>query len=298
MKQTLPNKDYTFLSGYQNQQKYRHAFNILVNKIFGISFEDWYRSGYWNEKYIPYTLFDRDKAVANVSVNIMDYNVFGEKRRYIQIGTVLTDEEYRHKNLSRYLMEKVLDEWKGKCDLIYLYANKTVLNMYPKFGFQKVKEYEYFKPINKNISCNTELHNLDMDIQSNREMVYDYAKHSTAFSKLYMHENADLVMFSCLSFLKDCVYYIKSLDAIAIAMYEKNQLRILDIFGKTDVELDLIIDTLLNPNIDQVILGFTPQNSDSYQAREISGDDTLFIQQDKTNLFNDNKIMFPILSHA
>ena len=124
LKITLGNKDYTFLVGYQENDKYRTAFNILVEKIFSLSFEEWYKAGYWNEKYIPYTLFDGEKAVANASVNIMDLNILGEQQRYIQIGTVLTDEDYRNKSLSRFLMQQILQDWDEKSDLIYLFANR------------------------------------------------------------------------------------------------------------------------------------------------------------------------------
>lgn len=57
MKVTLKNKKYTFLIGYQKENKYRVALNTLVEKIYSFSFEAWYKSGYWNEKYIPYTLY-------------------------------------------------------------------------------------------------------------------------------------------------------------------------------------------------------------------------------------------------
>ncbi len=298
MKITLSNKEYTFLIGYQKDQERRAAFDILVKKIFGISFEDWYKAGYWNEKYIPYTLFDGDKAVANVSVNIMDFDNCGNPKHYIQIGTVLTDKEYRNKKLSRFLMEKVLDEWNKNCDFIYLYANKSALEMYPKFGFHKVKEYEYLKIISKKIYTSENFEKLDMDEKSNRDLLHNYAKNTVAFSKLSLKENADLVMFYCISFLKNCVYYINSLDTIVIATYEENQLHLWDVFAKIKVELDQIINALLNPKIDQIILGFTPLDCINYKVREISGDDALFILQEKTNIFDDYKIMFPLLSHA
>lgn len=296
MKLKLADKNYTYLVGYQKDPKKRDALNILVKKIFGISFEAWFQAGYWNEKYIPYTVFDGDKAIANISVNIMDFNTFGGQKRFIQIGTVLTDPEYRNQNLSKFLMEKVVDEWKDKCDFIYLYANKTVLEMYPKYDFRKVKEYEYFKSICGEISENSQ--KLNMEEQSNRDMLYDYAKNSAIFAKVSMKENADLVMFYCTSFLKDNIYYIHSLDVIAVATFRDNQLHLWDVFGKIRIELDPIISALLKPNVDQVILGFTPLDCSSYQVREVLGDDTLFIQQGKTNLFDENKIMFPLLSHA
>lgn len=81
--------------------------------------------------------------MANVSVNIMDFVILGEEKRYVQIGTVMTDENYRNQGLSRTLIKKILKEWENKCQGIYLYANNSVLNFYPKFGFSVCSEYQY-----------------------------------------------------------------------------------------------------------------------------------------------------------
>lgn len=59
----------------------------------------------------------------------------------------MTDENYRKKGLNRILMEKVLSEWKSKCDMIYLYANDSVLDFYLKFGIVPVEEYQAAKKI-------------------------------------------------------------------------------------------------------------------------------------------------------
>ena len=67
----------------------RAAFNRLAEAIHGLNFENWYQNGYWNKKYIPYTMFDGDKAVSNVSVNIMDFEMNGGIKHYIQLGTVM-----------------------------------------------------------------------------------------------------------------------------------------------------------------------------------------------------------------
>jgi len=56
MKLNFKDKEYTFLIGYQKENQYRAAFNTLANNVFSISFEEWFQAGYWNEKYIPYTL--------------------------------------------------------------------------------------------------------------------------------------------------------------------------------------------------------------------------------------------------
>lgn len=299
MKIQCGNFDYTLLCGYQKDNKYRLQFDKLANNVFGISFENWYKNGYWNEKYIPYTLFANDKAVANVSINIMNFNLLGKAQLYIQIGTVMTDSQYRNQGLNRFLMEKVINDWNDKCDFIYLFANKSVLNLYPKFGFTHVREYEYFKSFNKQTGKgNNKLRKLDMDIQSNKDTLYSFAKTSKNFSKLTMRNNADLVMFYCISFFKDNIYYIEASDTIIVASFSQDYIYLIDIFSNKNIELLDIIYSLTNQNIKTIKLGFTPIDCTSWEKQSIDGDDTLFIQSNKTILFSDICMMFPILSHA
>lgn len=72
---------------------------------------EWFQNGFWGEKYIPCSLVDGEKVIANVSVNRMDFNLDGIEKHYIQLGTVMTDKAYRGQGLSRYLMEKVIEEY-------------------------------------------------------------------------------------------------------------------------------------------------------------------------------------------
>ena len=64
------------------------------------------------------------------------------------------------------------------------------------------------------------------------------------------------------------------------------------------LDLDKIIEALVNPQINQVLLGFTPKEKSFYEVKEVSGYDYLFIQRNRTDLFTKNKLMFPLLSHA
>lgn len=244
-----------------------------------------------------YTLFKSEQAIANLSVNIMDFITDGKQQKYIQIGTIATDEEYRNKGLSRYLMERALEDWSNNSDFIYLYANNTVLDFYPKFGFKDVKEYEYFIDVDKDVIVHSTFVKLNMDEQKNRDILYELINESRVFSRIAMR-NADLVMFYCTSFMKDNVYYSKSLNTIVIARYNENKLHLFDIFSGSNIELEEVIDLLVNTGIKEVILGFTPLDSKGMKTRELIGDDTLFIQNHHTGLFDNNKVMFPLLSHA
>ena len=112
----------------------------------------------------------RATAITNVSVNIMNFNVDGKHKRYIQVVTVMTDINYRNQGLSKFLMQRIFADWQNQSDLIYLFANSTVLNFYPKMGFTAVKEYEYFKNVNP--SRKIKLEKLSMSDQKDRDKLY------------------------------------------------------------------------------------------------------------------------------
>ncbi|HCU6011508.1 TPA: GNAT family N-acetyltransferase [Legionella pneumophila] len=292
-------KKLIFFKGYQQDDKKRTAFNALAVKTFDLSFEEWYQSGYWRDKYIPYTLFDGEQAVANVSVNIIDFSIFGHKQRTIQLGTVMTDDAYRNQGLSRMLMEKVFEDWKADNHLIYLFANSTVWGFYPKLGFKSVKEYQYQRTTTP--STQASFVKLNMNKKENREQLYDYTQNTDPYGKISMQENADLVMFYCITVYKDNVFYLPELDAIAIAEIKGRQLHLLDVYSKKEHNLDDIIHALSDETTDTVRLGFVPKDCSSYEiipVDEQAKDEMLFVEEDKTSLFDENQLMFPLLSHA
>ena len=294
----IEEKTYGYAVNFKDNDALRSSYNRLTRKTYGFDFEEWYKNGYWNNRYIPYAILDGDNIISNVSVSVMDFFIMGEKIRFIQIGTVMTDKEYRNHGLNRYLMEKVLAEWKDKCELIYLFANDSVLDFYPKFGFASIAEYQHSKEIFAENSTSNII-KLNMSDQKNRDFLLDTIKGSVHFAQLAMHDNASLIMFYCTSFMKENVYYIKALDAIVIAEFEDNILYLNDVYCKRDVPLDDIIEAMVSKEIKKVVCGFTPKNTDSFDNKLLQEDDTtLFVLEDKLKIFNNSRMMFPVLSRA
>lgn len=291
-------KFYGYVVDYKNDDSLRNSFNNLARKIYGFDFEAWYKNGYWKDKYIPYSMVDGNTIVSNVSVNIIDFLVSGVKRTYLQIGTVMTDPNYRNHGLNRILMERILKNWRGKCDLIYLFANDSVLHFYPKFGFTIAKEYQHFVEV-KSENTEPDFIKLEMSNQENKNFLFNKVNQSFDFSKVSMLNNATLVMFYCTSFMDQNVYYLERLDAIAIAEFKDNILFLNDIYCKKEVSINDIILSLVNKEIKKVVLGFTPKTKTTFDEKILKEENsTLFIIDDKWDLFKYKKLRFPVLSHA
>ncbi|MBU3200869.1 GNAT family N-acetyltransferase [Clostridium estertheticum] len=290
-------KKYKFIIGTGEDDKFRISFNALTKKTFGFDFEQWYQYGYWKNQFLPYSLMDGDVVVSNVSVNIMNFEVLGKSKRYIQLGTVMTDVAYRNKGLGRVIMEKIIEEWKDKCDLLYLFANDSVLNFYPKFGFTTLNQYQCTKFISKH-DKNGLVKKLDMTNKCDRALVYDKANVPSSLAKISMCGNAELIMFYCTLDMTDSVYYIQDYDAVIIANFVGDTIEVLNVFCKEDILLDKMLDYLVDENIKREKLYFTPKETDSYLIKPVEGEGTLFALGEDTLLLANNQFMFPKLSHT
>ena len=294
----IEGKKYLYKSKYRDDDSLRKSFNRLANNIFDIDFERWYQEGYWGDGYIPYSLIDNNEIISNVSVSIMEFNFKGKKKLYIQIGTVMTDSRYRNNGLGRYLMGRVIDEWKDRCDLIYLFANDSAIKFYPKFNFVKTYEYEHSRSC-LNISNKSDVRTIDMKCKSDKELFNRIIENTKIFSKFAVLNNKNLIMFYCNSFMKDNIYYIKDYDAIVIAEMSKEIIYILEVFGTKEIDLESIVNKIVTKSTKKVVLGFTPLNTILYDEKMLKEDDTtLFIMKGKENPLELYNMMFPVLSHT
>ncbi|MBP3904893.1 GNAT family N-acetyltransferase [Turicibacter sp.] len=284
---------YKLVENYKDDEKLVKSFNELTEKTFGFNFIEWQNNGFWTEKYIPYSLVNNNQIIANVSVNLMDFMLDGVKKHYIQLGTVMTDENYRRQGLCRYLMEHVIKEYQHKVDGIYLFGNDSVIHFYPKFGFVESKEYQYIKSI-----CSTssqEVEQIDMSIQSNRDCFLNIVKNST-INERFTTDNWGLIAVYLL--FGQPVYYLAKEEAYILANVEKEKLFIHQIVTKHEVNLESIIHAF-GSEIQEVRLGFTPVKSSGYEVKEVEEDDcTLFILGKDLKEIEKKKLMFPTLSHA
>ena len=290
-------KKYNFAKNYRENEKLRKEYNKLTKKTYGFDFETWYQDGYWGEGHVPYTLFDGESAVSNVSVNKMKFSILGEEKNYIQIGTVMTNDAYKNLGLNRYLLKRAIDETKSGCDLIYLFANKSVLDFYPKFGFRETKEYNYFKNINY-LKTNIQVKKLDMNNAENKKFLYEKVKSSISLSKISMMENPELIMFYCISFMKSFVWYIESIDTVVIAKYNGNLLYIYDIFSSRKIRLDSIINIMSLPETEKAVLGFAPDEDGFQNSEHTDRDSVLFVYGGDKVIFDYSELKFPGLSHT
>lgn len=280
----------------------RSAYNRLTEAVYGFQFEDWYQAGCWKSQHVPYVLVCDDEAAANVSVNIMELDVFGERKAGIQLGTVMTAKEYRGQGFAGLLMEKVLEEYRDRYDMIYLFANDTVLDFYPRYGFEKLPQFCYAREIRKDQPGDHKFHvrKLHLYMEEDKELAIKFMKKGNPFSSLAMVNNAELYMFYVMMSYGEQLYYIEELEVLAFAEYQGDRLILAEVLCEKTVEASLlqIMKILANDPVTQVELQFTPKETEGYHIEELKEECTLFCTGKDTELFRDKKCMFPVLSHT
>lgn len=280
---------------YEKDTALRQSFNALAEATFGLNFENWYRTGFWQEDYTPYSLILDGQVVANVSLSRTDMVIHGQKKRLYQLGTVMTKPEYRGRGYIRAIMEEI-EKDTADADGIYLFANDGVLNFYPKFGFQKGQEFIYEMSLSQTNPCRME--NVPMDCPADWEKLNRAIAESTFPAACYMVDNPGLIFFYVTQFMTDCVYYCADLDAWVIGEIEDDTLTLHNVFTSKPVSLMDVI-AAFGSQVSVVTLGFTPEDPTGFTCRELREEDTtFFVKGDAFRNFAGDRLRIPSLSHA
>jgi predicted N-acetyltransferase YhbS len=291
--------EFTFYKDYKKNETLRKSFNDLATLVFGIHFEDWYQKGYWNNRYIPFSYVIENKVIANVSVNLLDFVIEGKNKRAIQIGTVMTHPDYRNQGLSASLMNKVLHEYAQQYDFMYLFANKTVLDFYPKFGFKPVDEYQFSTNYNSSQVDFTGIQKLDNTKTDDLNFICQFASERIPVSNLFGTQNAQgLFMFHCINVFGDHLYYLEKEDAIVIFEQEGKRVDIFDIVSKKEVNIQEILSKLTTKDCKNIVFHFTPDYEGIHLQKDIFiGDEVLFVKTNGSSQFP-AYVKHPITSQA
>lgn len=281
---------------YRNDDALRGSFNRLAEETFGLNFENWYQNGYWSDNYNPYSVVIDGQIAANISVNRINMMWDGQKKLLIQLGTVMTAKKYRNQGMIRALMEEIEKDYSGKCDGMFLFANDSVLDLYPKFGFQKAEEYQYGRLVTG--TSERTVVNVPMQEKGSRDALLKAIEGSQAFYGFDMIENSGLYMFYLSQFMQENVYYAENLHAYIAAEEEGSELFLHAVFAKKQIPLEDVVKAF-GETVRKVKFGFVPDQKDSYECSPLKEEDTtLFVKGELLETFSDRKLCFPTLSYA
>ncbi len=305
---TIQGKTYGYATAVRDNDAIRKSFNALTRATFGFDFAEWRLLGGWDELYQPHVLLDGETVVANISVNRQDMLLDGKPVRGVQLGAVMTAETYRRRGLSRFLMEQVLAEWAGRCDLLYLFANDGVLDFYPPFGFEATGETGHFLSLasltSPSADTPTPRKRLDMRRETDRAWLMKKARDGNPFSEIRMRGAEKLVLFYAAGFLREEFYALPEWGLAAVLRQEPDALYVQELLGEpsglSSPALPVILRSLTGGQGGLVRLGFPPADKTPFQHTAWREEDTTFflLRDGKRRWEALHNPLFPVLYHT
>ena len=295
---TRPNM--RLISGYMRDDDCRHMLNALTRKTFGFDFEEWVTRGYYEGDYIPYSYVRDGKIISNVSVNRMDFWQNGSVRKYIQIGTVMTDPDCRGQGLASRLMRHVIDIYEEECDGIYLFGDLNALGFYRKLGFGTVNQYRYF--VKEEFCTRGKAGPVLKPVRGGgdgiKKRYMDLVRKSARFSPFEQMNRFGLQMFHTADL--DNVFHMEDPDCFVV-LTQGESMELKSILCSEKIPLLTVLGRI-DLNGRRCRLGFVPTEEDRELCiSEIydGGDDyRLFCRGEKLDAVERAKLYFPDLSHA
>lgn len=290
--------NFKLINNYLDNENLRAGFNTLAISTFQIDFERWYKRQFLFHKYCPYSFIHKNQVVSNVSINKMDLIVDTLRKSAIQLGTVMTSPEYRNQGLAASLINHIIEKYETECDFIYLFANDSVLDFYPKFGFKKAIESAYILNTAQ-LSRNTSIiKRLNTENAQDYKTIIRIASNRVPISEKLssVNDNWPLIVY-CLYEFKNDLYYLTEEDSIVILRRENKVLHVYDILSLKPFDLDNIIQNIPDENDEKIEFHFIPKLNRYKVSRTLAErqDDTLFVRGE-TAL--PDEILFPMTSQT
>jgi len=282
------------IENYRNNENLRNEYYNIISKIFpGISFQDWYSKGFWTDKYIPFSIIESGKIISTASAALMNVLIDDKKYKAIQLGAVGTLSEYRNQGLSSHLLNYIINKYKSKIDFFFLYANETVLDFYPKFGFRSVKEYKF---VNESVlpEPNYSARKLNIKVDSDYLLIKDLISNRQILTKRFGAEDYGFItMWHVLNLYPDNLYYLDKENIVIIKKENKNTLHILDVIFCTAFDFQSALPKIIESNsIKFINYNFPPDQLNYSYNKILSVDTELFILGNVE--FGNNPFRFPL----
>jgi GNAT superfamily N-acetyltransferase len=239
-------------------REWHQAFIDFVPCVFpGISFRRWAACGGWDDAYRVFALADGERIVASASLMRMDLVLHGEPVRGWQLGAVGTDPAHRQRGLQRAILQRLLAQCPAE-DLVFLFANDSVLDFYPRFGFQRQREHLFCAKHNAAPS-GTPLRKLDVTSAEDRALLLRIAARAQPITTVFGARDygRTLLWYLC-NFHRDQMRYVAEHDSIIVSAQIGATLHVYDVVTRVAFDLAGQLPHLIEAPVERLELAFTP----------------------------------------
>jgi predicted N-acetyltransferase YhbS len=237
---------------------WHEAFLDFVPRVFPrITFRGWYEHGGWDERYVVFALADGERLVASASLMRMQVVLRDQPLAGWQLGAVGTLAEHRGQGLQNRVLPRLL-EHAGAEDLVFLFANHQVLDFYPRFGFERVREW-LFRAECRVAPEGPALRALDLASPEDRALLRRIAAKAEPVTTLFgARDYGTTILWYWSNFYGRGLRHAPDHDAILVVDQSDELLRIYDVLTATPLDVAAYLPRLITTPITELEFGFTP----------------------------------------
>ncbi len=246
------------ISNYKENDSLRHSFNQLANGVFGIDFEVWYQAGLWDDRYVCHSYLDGDRVVANVSTTRLEMIITGERKSAVQIGTVMTDPDYRRRGLASCLLKTVLEEMEPNVDAVYLFPDDAAIHLYQRFGFRSLTVGNFSMDLVEEWTGNSIYQKLDLKRSRDLQRFVRLSAERTVLSRVFdVVQGQGILGWYCVGAMANDLYDLVDQDCLVICRQNKNVLHMFDVISRERVRFYDLMSSLGFVGVTRVVFHFT-----------------------------------------
>ncbi|NTX07579.1 GNAT family N-acetyltransferase [Myxococcus sp. CA040A] len=245
------------------------AFCEYVPQVFRtVDFRRWCAWGEWTDDYRAFSVVDEGRVVANASVMRMCLRVEGREVVGYQLGAVGCVPERRGQGLAWMAMEAAMEAC-GDAPVV-LFANKKVLDFYPRFGFEP-REQTLFGVTLEVPPRGEPAPVLDVSEASVRARLVALAEEGVPVTERFgaRRHGHIATWYAAANFARPLRKL--SEDAWVFAGVEDGTLYIEDVFAREGFDLRPHLSRLVDEPVKAVQFGFTPERW--WPGAEVIGED-------------------------
>ncbi|MBW6423413.1 GNAT family N-acetyltransferase [Rhizobium sp. XQZ8] len=279
---------------------FRHAADIFG----GIDFSRWASLGGWNENYRVLAVVEEEELVATVGVTRMQLSLMRDEPTSarngliegFQLGAVATRKDRRGEGFARRLIDRVLASTDASGAPALLFANSSVVDFYPKFGFRRL--------LPQRLSAETAIapgddpaRHLDVTQSADRDLLARFCASSPVNGGALSArpDPSTLLWYLCNGFTR--AHVLQDGKSIAFVEQDDDRLVLQEWLGASPADIAAALSLVVTKPVGLVEFGFLPPQSWTAQPLAIEDDPKALMFWRGPDLPAGN-ICFPALMHT
>jgi predicted N-acetyltransferase YhbS len=257
----------------------------------------WRDRGGWTTDYEVFALLDGDRIVSTIGRTRMQLVNNGRALAGYQLGAVATLPHYRGRGLARSLMDEIVGELDHPDQPVILYANDSVVDFYPRFGFRRVAQKQSVAEVSM-APAKMPAARFDPDDATQRSKLRNLFGRATPIRGPLSAANYYGIALWHLSGSSISAFWLPEFDALVAATAKNERLIVHDVIAVRPFDLSAALPQLIDRPVTRIEFCFDTQDwwATARVSRLDDSDEPLFVRGASASIVG--PVRLPGLAHT